>query len=318
MSVLVLLCILIGQEYPASQHLHPASLMKKTLRVLLYFFLSVLLTWFVAVQSGCFSMRITDQQWVAKLAKAGQPISPQFIDVSGSNDRKIHAIVVAAADTLPLVILVHGSPGGAEGYLKFLADTLLSSVVRMVALDRPGFGYTSGFGIPEPSQAAQAAALKSIADHLAPGRKVYLVGHSLGGPVIARFAMDYPALTAGLVIVAGAIDPTQEEHPWWQAVVDAPPVRWLTPKPVWTSNAEIMPLEKELTQMLPLWGQVTCPVRVIHAINDQLVPIANVDFARRMLVNSSDLTFEILPEGGHFILWTREDIVRGAILDLLK
>lgn len=295
----------------------PNTRTRRFFRRIMYFFLLFLLVWGIAVQSGCFAMRTPDRDWPEKLQKAGQTTAPQFFDIPAADGRTIHAVAMRTQDTLPLVIMVHGSPGASDAYLTYLADTLLSARCQMVAPDRPGFGYTSGFGKPEPSQAAQAAALKAVADRLAPGKKVLLVGHSLGGPVIARFAMDYPETTAGLVIVAGSIDPTQEEHPWWQTVVDAPPVRWLTPKPLWTSNAEIIPLEKELEQMLPLWDRIICPVRVIHASNDQLVPVANAEFARRMLKNCPDLAIEILPAGDHFILWSRQDVVRKAILELL-
>lgn len=289
---------------------------KKLLRRSMYVLLMLLLVWTIAVQSGCFSMRTPDREWPAKLQKAGQRLLPQFLDVPMEGGRTIHAVAIGASDSLPLVVLVHGSPGASDAYLPYLADTVLSGVARLVSIDRPGFGYTSGFGCPEPSQAKQAAAVKAVADRLAPGQKVILVGHSLGGPVIARFAMDYPESTAGLVIVAGSIDPEQEEHPWWQTVVDVPPVRWITPKALWTSNAEIIPLEQELTQMLPLWDRITCPVRIIHATDDRLVPVANAGFARRMLKNSLDLKVEILPQGDHFILWSRPELVRKAILEL--
>jgi len=72
-----------------------------------------------------------------------------------------------------------------------------------------------------------------------------------------------------------------------------------------------------LEQMLPLWPRITCPVRVLHAINDRLVPVANADFARRMLTNCPDLKVDILPDGDHFILWSRQDVVRKAILEVL-
>ena len=288
------------------------------MRFLLYFFCALVLIWMLLVQVGCFSMRTPDGVWPKKLEAQGQQISPQFLDIpmSASPQRTIHAVAVSGADTLPLVVFVHGSPGAADAYLTYLADTVLSRSVRMVALDRPGFGYTSGFGKPEPSQAAQAAAVLAVVDQLAPGQRVVLVGHSLGGPVVCRFAMDYPERTAGLVVVAGSIDPMQERHPWWQAAVDAPPLRWLTPKPLWTSNAEIIPLEQELEMMLPMWPHITCPVRVLHAVNDRLVPVANAEFARRMLTNCPDLKVEILPTGNHFILWSRQDVVRKAILEL--
>lgn len=288
------------------------------MRFLCYLLCAIVLIWMLIVQAGCFSMRTPDSAWPKKMQAQGQRLPPQFLDVSmpTSPQRTIHAVAVSRADTLPLVVLVHGSPGAADAYLTYLSDTALSRSVRMVALDRPGFGYTSGFGKPEPSQAAQAAAVLAVVDQLAPDQRVLLVGHSLGGPVVCRFAMDYPERTAGLVLVASSIDPTQERHPWWQAAVDAPPLRWLTPKPLWTSNAEIIPLEQELQKMLPMWPRITCPVRVLHAVNDRLVPVANAEFARRMLTNCPDLKVEILPTGDHFILWSRQDVVRKAILEL--
>jgi hypothetical protein len=48
-----------------------------------------------------------------------------------------------------------------------------------------------------------------------------------------------------------------------------------------------------------------------------LVPIGNAAFARRVLVNSSDLKETILPDGDHFILWNRYPVVREAIVDML-
>ncbi len=294
------------------------AIFRKILRNMLYAMLALLLVWVIAVQAGCLSLRTPDREWQPKLKASGQTISPQFLDIPGGKSRTIHAVLLSANDSLPLLMMAHGSPGSADAYLQYMADTGLTRMARIVSLDRPGFGYTTGFGKPEPSQEVQAAALKSVADALAPGKKVLLLGHSLGGAVIARFAMDYPELTAGLVIVAGSIDPKQEKHPWWQSVVHAPPVRWLTPKSLWTSNAEIIPLEKELEVMLPLWARIRCPVRVVHAQNDQLVPVANAAFAREVLVNCPDFKATILEKGNHFILWSRKDVVSAALLELLQ
>lgn len=285
---------------------------------MIYLVIALLLFWTLAVQSGCFAMRTSDADWSKKLKEKGQAVAPQFLDLPDKNGRTIHAVAVEASDSLPLVILVHGSPGASDAYLDYLGDTVLSQKARLATIDRPGFGYTEGFGKPEPSLENQAAAVKAVADRLAPQQKVLLVGHSLGGPVIARFAMDYPNQVLGLVVVAGSIDPGQEEHPWWQAVVNAAPVKWLTPKPLWTSNAEIIPLEKELEKMLPLWPSVTCPVRIIHAINDRLVPVANADFAKKVLVNCADFVEEILPDGDHFILWSKREKITQTIEGLLK
>jgi len=283
-----------------------------------YVFLALFTLWVIAVQSGCFAMRTTDVGWAKKLQENSQSIAPQFLDIDDKNGRSIHAVAICASDTLPLVVFVHGSPGSSDACLDYLCDTALAQKARLVAIDRPGFGFTEGFGKPEPSLEAQADAVHAIVNHLSPHQKVVLVGHSLGGAVIVRFAMDFPEQTAGLLIVAGSVDPAQEGHPWWETVVDGPPVKWLVPKSFWTSNAEIIPLEKELEKMLPLWPRITCPVSIIHAVNDGLVPVANVDFAQNMLVNCPDLKREVLPEGGHFIFWSRQKMVIAEIEALIQ
>lgn len=291
--------------------------LRKLLRMVSLFFSLFLLAWLIAVQAGCLAMRTPDREWPEKLQKAGQTLTPQFHDVPGPDGRMIHAVSVAAADSLPWVVMVHGSPGSADAYLGYLADTALTRHARVLSIDRPGFGYTQHFGRPEGSLQKQAASVQAVVNRVAPQQKVWLVGHSLGGPVVVRFAMDYPEETAGLVLVAASVDPKMEEHPWWQSAIDPWPLKWLIPKSLWTSNAEIIPLEGELKKMLPLWNRIHCPVRVLHATDDRLVPVANTDFIRRMLPQGADLKMEIYPEGDHFILWSKPAVVRQALVDLI-
>ena len=297
------------------------TLPRRKRRWFFYILLALFTAWIISIQSGCLSMRTADREWPAKMQQQGQTLPPAFLDVPMPGYRTIHAVTVGTTDvgpSGPLIVFVHGSPGSADAYLSYLADTTLSQVVRMVTLDRPGFGYTTGFGRAEGSLERQAAAVEAVVQRLAPGQKVILVGHSLGGPVIARFAMDYPGQVAGLVIVAGSIDPDLEEHPWWQGAVDAPPLRWLTPKSLWTSNREIKLLETELRRMLPRWADIRCPVTMVHAHDDRLVPFGNVAFAKRMLVNCPRYREVTLPQGDHFILWSREELVREAILEMVE
>jgi len=294
------------------------SSIRSFFRNMAYLILCLIAVWVIAIQSGCFAMRTSDAEWAKKLQQKGQRIGPKVLDIADRNGRRIHAVAISAADSLPLVALVHGSPGSADVFLDYLSDTLLTRKARLVAIDRPGFGYTDGFGKPEPSLEAQASALQAIVNQLAPNQKVLLVGHSLGGPIIAKFAIDYPTQTAGLIIVAGSIDPLQEEHPWWQTVVDLPPVKWLIPKAFWASNAEIIPLKKELEKLLPFWSRITCPVTIIHATDDRLVPVGNAAFGQKMLVNCPDLKLEILPDGDHFILWSRPELITRKLARMLE
>lgn len=280
-------------------------------------FLALFAAWIISIQTGCLAMRTPDRDWPAKLQQRGQSLLPAFHDIDMPGYRTIHAVSLNSDSSKPLIVFVHGSPGSADAFLSYLADTALSRLAGMISIDRPGFGYTKGFGRAEGSLGRQAAAVEAVVQRLAPGKKVVLVGHSLGGPVIARFAMDYPEKTAGLVMVAASIDPDLEEHPWWQGAVDAPPLRWLTPKSLWTSNREIKLLEAELRQILPRWADIRCPVTMVHAKDDRLVPFANVAFAKRMLVNCPRYSEVILEKGDHFILWSRQDVMRGAMVEML-
>ncbi len=273
---------------------------------------SVCFLLFVAMgfsQLGCFSFRTPDADWDARFATRGQALPPRFLDAVAPDGRRIHAAYVSADHNLPLLVFVHGSPGSADNFWTYLADTNLSRRARMVSIDRPGFGYTEGFGKAERSIQAQAAAVKAVVDSLAPEQPVVLFGHSLGAPVIARFAMDYPGCAAGLVLIGGSVDPTLEPNAWWEPVLAAPPFRWMLPRAFTASNDEIRALEDELEAMQPLWSGVRCPVLLLHAVNDRLVPVGNVEFVRRMLPDSNCVTAWVYPEGDHFFLWTKPDKV---------
>ncbi len=217
--------------------------------------------------------------------------------------------------TLPLVVLVHGSPGSSSAYLDYMQDSLLLQKTQLVAVDRPGFGY-SDFGKAEYVLEKQAGVFLPILEKYHTGKTI-LVGHSFGGPVIARMAMDFPDLVDGLVIVAGSIDPDLEPKEWWRKPLNWRILRWILPKALRVCNQEILPLEYELREMLPLWAKITAPVTVIQGEKDNLVPKGNADFAKKMLVNSKKVKIDIIEGGNHFILWSLQDKVVQEILDLL-
>lgn len=298
------------------QNQKPFRILRRSFRIFLYTLGGLLLAWIIAVQSGCMTMRTPDGAWAEKMRAKGQAAVPEFMDVPSPNGRAIHAVVLRAGEQLPWVALLHGSPGSADNYLDYLADTLLSRRANLLSIDRAGFGY-SDYGKPEIALDRQALDLKAVLDRVAPAQKVILVGHSMGGPVICRFAMDFPEQTAGLVNVAGSVDPDLEPHPWWQKAIDVPPLCWLLPASFWASNHEIKYLESELRRMLPLWGAIRCPVEIVHADDDRLVPVGNADFCQKMLVNAAQVHQTRLKTGDHFILWSRRDLVRQAVERLL-
>jgi len=117
-------------------------------------------------------------------------IKKHVIDVGG---RPLHFVEVYKdkdRGPKPLVIFVHGTPGGWHNQASFLYDEFLRDHFHMISMDRLGHGRS--IGKVEPSLQAQAASFKALLDRDTSGNGAIMVGHSLGGPIVARTAMDYP------------------------------------------------------------------------------------------------------------------------------
>jgi pimeloyl-ACP methyl ester carboxylesterase len=261
-----------------------------------------------AVLSGCVSLIPPDPH----KAFVGRE-APRFHTYAVLG-RKIFAAEVGPKDGPP-VLFIHGSPGSWGVAASLMTDPLLVGRAHLIAIDRPGFGR-SGAGRLETSLLRQAAMLKKVLDQAAPGRKVIVAGHSLGGPVAARLAMDAPSTVCGLVLVAGSIDPAEEKTTWYQKIARWPLVRAIVPKRFKLANDEIRPLKRELEKMLPLWRKIRIPVEIIQGDADALVPPENADFAARMLTRTS-VRLTRVPNQGHEIPYERPDLIRDAIVRLL-
>jgi pimeloyl-ACP methyl ester carboxylesterase len=220
-------------------------------------------------------------------------------------------------ENLPLVIFVHGSPGSLSAFIHFMSDTALLRQAQLVSVDRPGFGY-SNFGYAEPSLEKQAADLKPLLEKNKGHRPIILVGHSLGGPVIVRMAMDYPELVDGLVIVAGSVDPDLEPNEtWFRAPLATPFLKWMLPRSFRASNDEIYKLKPELQEMIPGWSRITASVIIIQGTKDSLVPAANAAFARRMLTRAKSVDVVMKADMDHFVPWSNPELIREAILAMM-
>ena len=225
------------------------------------------------------------------------------------DDRNMHyAYLDKGLDTM--IVFVHGSPGSWNAFIDyFKADSLLDRF-DMLSVDRAGFGE-SGFGEAEPSMELQARQINEVLNQF-PDKKKILIGHSLGGPVVARMAMDYPHAYIGMALVAPSIDPEMEEEEWYRKAIDTKVGAFFTPKEFEVSNDEILPLKEELTQMLPLWSEIKIPTIVIQGTEDSLVPRENADFAKNMLPDSL-VEIRMLEGVNHFIPWSNPEEIIMAI-----
>ena len=236
------------------------------------------------------------------------------VDVGG---RSLHFVEVYKDpdnNPKPLIIFVHGTPGGWSDQIAFITNEFLRDNFHMIAVDRLGHGRSGGK--IEPSLQAQAAAFKPLMERDTTGQGAILVGHSLGGPIVARTAMDFPQLVSGLVFIASSGDPKRSRR-WYNLAGGIPPIRWLLSKQLARSNKEILPLKKELTAMLPLWETIRVPTTIIQGGKDTLVKPANAEFIQQALVNAQvKMIFDA--EADHFLHWQQPQLLVDVLAEFIE
>jgi pimeloyl-ACP methyl ester carboxylesterase len=258
------------------------------------------------------------------LIKSKKTIEQQFEDKAYKpkfytyevDGRAMHYVQVGDIHK-PMVIFVHGSPGGWDAYIDYFKDSSLTAIACLVSVDRAGYGG-SGSGIAEPSLEAQGTAIAPILATSRAKEKPILVGHSLGGPIVARMAMDYPNAMKSIIMLAPSIDPEMENNEWWRHILKSGIVRAVMPPALVSSNLELMPLEEELNKMLPLWKNIRVPCTIMHGKKDMLVPYENVAFFKKMLVNAPKKEVVTFEKENHFIPWTKYDSVKMKIVEHLN
>jgi len=178
----------------------------------------------------------------------------------------------------------------------------------MVAIDRPGFGY-SDFGDALHLQ-EQAKLILPLIESLKNNQPIYLMGHSYGGPLIVQLAASEPGLFKQIILVAGAIDVRQEKKETWRKVMEVKPLYWLLPGSFAPSNTELLYLKQDLIPLESEMSKVTCDVHFVHGSKDTWVPIENIAFGKKMMVNARSIMADTIINADHQIPWkNRQELI---------
>ena len=152
------------------------------------------------------------------------PPAGRFVELPGA---RLHLVERGGGPTL---LLVHGLAGQLKHFTYGIVDQLAADY-RVVAVDRPGSGYSVRMPGSSAALAAQADTLAALIDTLQLGRPL-VVGHSLGGAVALALAQRHPGRVAGLALVAPLTHPVQEVAAVFRGLKIAKP--WMRSLVAWT------------------------------------------------------------------------------------
>ncbi|MEQ8473848.1 MAG: alpha/beta hydrolase [Marinoscillum sp.] len=261
--------------------------------------------------SSCIDFSISEEEMIKAFeGKLNQPVS-ETISIDSNH---IHYVYVESGRK-NLAVFIHGSPGSWSAFMDYMKNDSLLKLYDMVSIDRPGFGKSDP-GRPVASLEEQARQMNAVIEQFPHENKVW-IGHSLGGPVAARVAMDFPDQVQSMILIAPSIYPAMERYEWYRTWIDTRVGGWFTPQDFWVSNEEILPLKEELRLMLPMWKKISVPTVVIQGTEDDLVPKENAEFARRM-IRDTLIDIRYLNEVNHFIPWSHPAEVIKAMDDLAE
>jgi 2-hydroxy-6-oxonona-2,4-dienedioate hydrolase len=102
------------------------------------------------------------------------------------------------------VLLVHGFAGSTFSW-RYTAPALAAEGYRVIAVDLPGFGLSERNLSFSPTADQRANLLWGLLQSLEPGAGWHLVGHSMGGGVVAAMALQRPDQVHSITLAAGAI-----------------------------------------------------------------------------------------------------------------
>ncbi|MEM7654812.1 MAG: alpha/beta fold hydrolase, partial [Bacteroidota bacterium] len=269
--------------------------MKKVLSIILWIVLGVLLVAYLFFRFGM-NFTKSDEEIAAKFANQAHQPAFRTYQVNGF---EMHYADMGA-DTLPTLIFIHGSPGTWDAYLNYFLDPSLVGKYRMIAMDRIGYGKSD----PGKAQSELQVQADLIAPLLATVPKevpLIIVGHSFGGPVCIKLAMDHPHRIDGMMLLAGLADPVHEKRVYWlQTPFTHKALRWLLPPDMDVSNREILPLKGELKLIEDDWSTIQARTIVMQGGKDMLVAPPHADFVEAKL-GHVPLEMVELPEENHFI-----------------
>jgi len=255
---------------------------------------------------------------------------------------------IMKGDNGPVLLYIHGSPGGCDQNIDPSKD------YKVLTPSRPGYRRTDLSVGRTPQE--QADSFKALLDSLNIN-KVFIMGVSGGGPSSMHFAAKYPEMTLGLVLFEAVSLPQdfmkEDEHliNTWDfklfiqllflssfgnerlAKIMLPNERnrskllnsekniallkriiWS----IWPMSIRRLGVKNDYEQFAKLnipYDEILSPTLIIHGDEDKNVDIAHAQHAHKSIKGSS---LYIVKEGDHMMHATHPEEIEGQLASFIK
>jgi pimeloyl-ACP methyl ester carboxylesterase len=264
--------------------------------------------------TSCFSRYLISEKQVRQ-HYANAEVKPKVTIIK--DDTLSLSIASIGADTLPMLLLIHGAPGSLWGYMNLMDDKDLQKHFHIVSVDRVGYGKSR---LKKrkfvTSIETQAKALLPIFALNHSEQRVTVLGRSYGAPIAAKMVSLVPDKVKELIMVSPVIDPDKEKFYWFSKWGRNSFVQLFLPGEFNTATAEKYSHSDELKKMLPVWQNIHVPTTVIQGGNDWIADPENLDFARKH-IKSKRAQYIFLHNAGHMITYTHASMIKEMLLKSL-
>jgi pimeloyl-ACP methyl ester carboxylesterase len=281
----------------------------------------------------------------ARRAEKEHPATGKFLDVDGV---RLHFIDRGDG---PAVVLLHGNGSMARDFQSSGLIDVLARKYRVIAFDRPGYGYSTRprdrFWTPEAQGRLLCAALQNLGVS-----KATFVGHSWGTLVSLAARLARPECVRGLVLISGYYFPglrldvalfappaipvlgdvlRYTISPVLAAIIARPLIRKMFspcevpaefdqgfPVPLTLRPWHIRASAEEAAAMVPAaaslrkrFGEIAHPLILIAGAGDRIVDVEKQSLRLRREIPHAEL--HILPGLGHMLHYFAQQPILNAI-----